>query len=69
MCHWMCRPIDELTTRLDAVHQVLYLIFNEGYSATGGDSAIRVDLCEEAARLCHLLCARTRVAARLRVMP
>ncbi len=53
-------PVDELTTRLNAVHQVLYLIFNEGYCASGGDSAIRVDLCEEAARLCHLLCAHPR---------
>jgi len=36
---------------------VLYLLFNEGYSASGGESAIRTDLCEEAARLCHLLCS------------
>jgi RNA polymerase sigma-70 factor (ECF subfamily) len=50
-------PLAELTARLQVVHQVLYLIFNEGYSATGGKSAIRVDLCEEAARLCHLLCS------------
>jgi RNA polymerase sigma factor (sigma-70 family) len=50
-------PADELMARLTAVHQVLYLIFNEGYCATGGGSAIRVHLCEEAARLCYLLCA------------
>jgi RNA polymerase sigma factor (sigma-70 family) len=43
--------------RLDAVHQVLYLIFNEGYSSTQGDKAIRDDLCEEAVRLCQMLCA------------
>lgn len=50
-------PASELVSRLEVVHQVLYLIFNEGYSSTGGESAIRVDLCEEAARLCHLLCS------------
>src|SRR5262249_26725201 len=51
---------DELAKRLDAIHQVLYLLFNEGYSSSDGESAIRADLCEEAARLCHLLCADTR---------
>jgi RNA polymerase sigma-70 factor (ECF subfamily) len=48
---------DELGRRLDAVHQVLYLLFNEGYSSSEGETAIRADLCEEAARLCHLLCS------------
>ncbi len=46
----------QLFERLDAVHQVLYLLFNEGYSASRGDAAIRPDLCEDAAYLCHLLC-------------
>ncbi len=45
----------EFTERLDSVHQVLYLLFNEGYSSSEGEAAIRTDLCEEAARLCHLL--------------
>jgi RNA polymerase sigma-70 factor (ECF subfamily) len=45
----------ELASRLDGVHQVLYLLFNEGHSSTNSHSAIRADLCEEAARLCHLL--------------
>jgi RNA polymerase sigma-70 factor (ECF subfamily) len=53
-------PAGELAERLDSVHQVLYLLFNEGYSATEGDQAIRTDLCEEAARLCHLLCSHRR---------
>jgi RNA polymerase sigma-70 factor (ECF subfamily) len=48
---------DQLVGRLDVVHQVLYLLFNEGYSASKGESAIRTDLCEEAARLCYLLCS------------
>jgi RNA polymerase sigma-70 factor (ECF subfamily) len=48
----------ELLERLDSVHQVLYLLFNEGYSSSDGESAIRADLCEEAARLCHLLCSQ-----------
>jgi RNA polymerase sigma factor (sigma-70 family) len=51
---------DELAQRLDAVHQVLYLLFNEGYSASKGEAAIRTDLCEDAAWLCHLLCSSNR---------
>jgi RNA polymerase sigma-70 factor (ECF subfamily) len=47
----------QLIERLDVVHQVLYLMFNEGHSSSRGDAAIRVDLCEDAAYLCHLLCA------------
>jgi RNA polymerase sigma-70 factor (ECF subfamily) len=50
----------ELALRLDSVHQVLYLLFNEGYSSSHGEAAIRADLCEEAARLCQLLCADAR---------
>jgi RNA polymerase sigma factor (sigma-70 family) len=50
-------PADELGQRLDAVHQVLYLVFNEGYSSSEGETVIRTDLCEEAGRLCHLLCS------------
>ena len=49
-------PRTELETRLSAVHGVLYLMFNEGYSTTLGHEPVRDDLCEEAARLCHLLC-------------
>jgi RNA polymerase sigma factor (sigma-70 family) len=52
--------VDELGRRLDSVHQVLYLLFNEGYSSSEGEAAIRADLCEEAARLCHLLCCQPR---------
>jgi RNA polymerase sigma factor (sigma-70 family) len=48
----------ELATRLDSVHQCLYLLFNEGYAATSGDVAIRGDLCAEAVRLCDLLCSQ-----------
>ena len=48
---------EQLIDRLDAVHQVLYLIFNEGHSCSKGQTAIRTDLCEDAAYLCHLLCS------------
>jgi RNA polymerase sigma-70 factor (ECF subfamily) len=51
---------DELAERLDSVHQVLYLLFNEGYSSCEGETAIRADLCEDAARLCYLLCCHPR---------
>jgi RNA polymerase sigma factor (sigma-70 family) len=53
-------PDSELGGRLEGVHQVLYLLFNEGYSSSDGESAIRTDLCEEAARLCYLLCSQQR---------
>jgi RNA polymerase sigma factor (sigma-70 family) len=42
---------DERTARLSSVLEVLYLIFNEGYSATAGDDWMRAGLCEEALRL------------------
>ena len=45
----------ELSRRLDAVLAVLYLIFNEGYSAQKGESIVREDLCREAIRLTELL--------------
>ena len=41
----------ELADRLSSVLEVLYLIFNEGYSATGGDDWARPELCQEALRL------------------
>jgi predicted RNA polymerase sigma factor len=41
--------------RLASVLEVVYLIFNEGYSATAGDDWLRADLCEEALRLGRLL--------------
>jgi RNA polymerase sigma factor (sigma-70 family) len=50
----------QLIERLEVVHQVLYLIFNEGYSCSKGEAAIRADLCEDAAHLCHLLCSHPR---------
>ncbi|MGI9472540.1 MAG: RNA polymerase sigma factor [Rubripirellula sp.] len=46
----------DLAERLDVVHDVLYLMFNEGYSTSHGTTPIRDDICEESARLCHLLC-------------
>ena len=48
--------LDVLTERLAAVRAVIYLIFNEGYSATAGDSLIRTDLCTESIRLVRVLC-------------
>lgn len=45
----------ELHERLDGVLAVLYLIFNEGYSASSGASLLRVDLCREALRLARIL--------------
>lgn len=45
----------ERATRLTAVSTMLYLLFNEGYSASGGNAHVRVPLCEEAIRLSRLL--------------
>ncbi len=47
--------LEQLSARLQTVHNVLYLMFNEGYASSVSDAAIRMDVCEEAARLCHLL--------------
>jgi RNA polymerase sigma-70 factor (ECF subfamily) len=44
-----------LPERLSAVQAVLYLIFNEGYSASSGDSLVRRELCAEAIRLARTL--------------
>jgi RNA polymerase sigma-70 factor (ECF subfamily) len=46
---------DDLPGRLDAVLRAVYLLFNEGYSAHAGDSAVRAELCREALRLAELL--------------
>ncbi|HKH91357.1 MAG TPA: DUF6596 domain-containing protein, partial [Gemmatimonadaceae bacterium] len=45
----------DMAERLDAVLHVIYLVFNEGYAATSGDSVIRTELTREAIRLGRLL--------------
>ncbi len=45
----------ELEERLASVLEVLYLVFNEGYSATTGDDWLRADLCEDALRMGRVL--------------
>jgi len=49
-------PQHELPERLASVQAVIYLVFNEGYTATAGDSLIRRELCAEAIRLARTLC-------------
>ena len=46
---------DALEERLGGVMAAIYLVFNEGYSATFGDALVRRDLCAEAIRLGRLL--------------
>ena len=46
---------DELAPRLSSVLEVIYLVFNEGYSATAGDDWLRPALCDEALRLGRVL--------------
>jgi RNA polymerase sigma-70 factor (ECF subfamily) len=48
-------PDHVLPERLRSVLAVLYLVFNEGYSATGGEEPVRASLCDEAIRLGKLL--------------
>jgi RNA polymerase sigma-70 factor (ECF subfamily) len=48
-------PDHELPDRLAAVLAVVYLVFNEGYSATAGALPVRADLCSEAIRLARVL--------------
>jgi RNA polymerase sigma-70 factor (ECF subfamily) len=50
-------PTNLLPERLDGLLAVLYLIFNEGYTATAGDALIRQELCDEAIRLARVLVA------------
>jgi RNA polymerase sigma-70 factor (ECF subfamily) len=49
---------DELPRRLDSVLRVIYLLFNEGYTAHQGEELVRFDLCNEAIRLGGLLLRR-----------
>lgn len=48
-------PGKDLEQRLEAVLETIYLLFNEGYSATEGDEHIRMDICTDAIRLCRIL--------------
>lgn len=50
---------DQRSDRLDAVREVIYLVFNEGYAASSGDAWVRSDLCAEALRLGRMLAAIT----------
>ncbi|HYX82191.1 MAG TPA: RNA polymerase sigma factor [Gemmatimonadales bacterium] len=50
-------PGAELAARLESVLEVIYLIFNEGYSATAGEDWVRPTLCEDALRLGRILAA------------
>jgi RNA polymerase sigma factor (sigma-70 family) len=52
-------PAPERAARLASVLEVIYLIFNEGYTATAGDNWVRPALCEEALRLGRILAELT----------
>ena len=53
---------DEFAPRLSVVRQALYLLFNEGYHGASSRTAVRVELCNEAMRLCDLLCEHAPAA-------
>ena len=48
---------DELAARLSSVLEAVYLVFNEGYTATAGERWVRAELCQEAMRLGRMLAA------------
>ncbi len=48
-------PPEALAERLDTVLAVIYLVFNEGYAASSGNTLVRTDLCAEAIRLARIL--------------
>jgi RNA polymerase sigma-70 factor, ECF subfamily len=48
-------PTEVLGERVEAVFYVIYLVFNEGYTATSGNELIRRELCDEAIRLARVL--------------
>jgi RNA polymerase sigma factor (sigma-70 family) len=59
-----CVPLEvpagaEFTARLSSVLEVIYLVFNEGYSATSGEDWVRPSLCQEALRLGRVLAELT----------
>jgi RNA polymerase sigma-70 factor (ECF subfamily) len=53
----------ELPSRLTSVLDVLYLVFNEGYAATGGTDLVRTDLCIEAIRMTRALAGHPATAS------
>ena len=55
-------PPEQLPSRLDSVLQVIYLVFNEGYSALAGDALVRHDLCGEAIWLADSLARQPETA-------
>jgi RNA polymerase sigma-70 factor (ECF subfamily) len=48
-------PDEQLPERLAGVLRVIYLIFNEGHTATSGDALVRAELCDEARRLARMV--------------
>jgi RNA polymerase sigma-70 factor (ECF subfamily) len=54
LCFEMPAP-EAFAERMPAVLRTIYLLFNEGYLASGGDAAIRADICAEAVRLARLV--------------
>lgn len=62
-------PAEQLPERLDALMAIIYLIFNEGYSASAGEAVIRQEVCAEAIRLGRVLTTQLPERARLRAEP
>lgn len=57
----------ELEARLEAVLKTIYLLFNEGYSASEGDRIIRYDLCAEAIRLAEIIVSHPAIQRKTNV--
>lgn len=58
---------NEMEGRLDAVLETIYLLFNEGYSASSGNEMIRYELCEEAIRLAEMIALHPAIQSKSHV--
>jgi RNA polymerase sigma factor (sigma-70 family) len=57
----------DMETRLEAVLETVYLLFNEGYSASSGNEMIRYELCEEAIRLAEMIAMHPAIQSKSNV--
>lgn len=66
------QPLSKINPRLDSIHKVLYLMFNEGYKAASGVQLIRYELCYEAIRMTKIMvqngCCNAATKAMLALM-
>ncbi len=66
------QPLNKINPRLESIHKVLYLMFNEGYKAAAGNELVRYELCFEAIRMTRIMvksnCCNSATKAMLALM-